>query len=169
MRPGRNRPSPGSTICRAPPYLLQQGQGVSDVALFYGEAGPAIASYRDALPHVPVGYRYDFVNADVIINRLAMDGNVMATKTGMRYRVLYLGKDATRISLPVLQKMQELVRNGGVLVGKRPDGSPSLADDPVAVKAILDKLWPGTAVTTFGKGKVFGLRQCCRSFAGHWR
>jgi hypothetical protein len=42
-----------------------------------------------------------------------------------------------------------------VLIGERPLGSPSLADDPTKVKRILDKLWPGSPVTTVGMGKVF--------------
>jgi hypothetical protein len=136
-------------------FLLQQGQAVSDVAVFYGEAGPPIATDRDVLPEVPEGYRYDYVNADVILNKLSSDGDALTTTTGMRYRTLVFGRGVQRISLPVLRKLSELVNNGAVVVGARPQGSPSLADDPQAVKALLDTLWPGGSVATVGKGRVF--------------
>jgi hypothetical protein len=73
----------------------------------------------------------------------------------MQYRAIFLGRGAERISLPVLARLQALVEQGGVLIGPRPLGSPSLADDTAAVKTVLDRLWPGTAVTTVGRGRVF--------------
>jgi alpha-L-rhamnosidase len=136
-------------------FLLQQGQAAHDIAVFYGEAGPIIAPYRDSLPAVPNGYRYDYVNADAILNKLTLRDGAMTTGTGMRYRALFIGHGAERISLPVLRKMRDMVRDGAVLIGPRPLGSPSLADSPQKVKAILDTLWPGTPMATVGKGRVF--------------
>ncbi len=135
-------------------FILQQGQAVSDVALFYGETGPAIASYRDNLPDVPDGYRFDFVNADVILNRLTPKDGALETASGMKYRVLALGVGAERLTLPVLQKLEALVRGGATVVGTRPLGSPSLSDDPAAVKTVLDTLWPGGPVAQVGAGRV---------------
>ena len=68
-------------------FMLQQGRGASDVAVFYGEAGPVVASYRRSYPAVPEGYRYDYVNADAILNRLNAKDGAIVTDTGMRYRV----------------------------------------------------------------------------------
>jgi hypothetical protein len=136
-------------------YLLQQGRGASDVAVFYGEAGPVITSYRDGYPAVPEGYRYDYVNADVILNKLAVRDGALVTETGMRYAALFFGNGTQRVSLPVFEKVAALVEAGAVLIGERPQGSPSLADDPARVKAVLDALWPGTEVTRFGQGRVF--------------
>ncbi len=144
-------------------YLLQQGQAVSDIAIFYGEAGPVIASYRDTLPLVPSGYRYDYVNAEAILTKLSNQGDVIATQTGMQYRLLYLGGASSRISLPVLQKLVALVRGGAILVGERPHGSPSLADDPAAVKSALDLLWPGGADVVVGHGRVLATEDLERA------
>ncbi len=59
------------------------------------------------------------------------------------------------MSLPVLRKLRELARNGAIVIGLRPQGSPSLADNPGEVNAILNELWPGGAVARVGRGRVF--------------
>jgi glyoxylase-like metal-dependent hydrolase (beta-lactamase superfamily II) len=136
-------------------YLLQQGRGASDVAVFYGEAGPVITAYREEYPNVPEGYRYDYVNADVILNKLSVRDGALVTDTGMRYGALFFGRRTEHVTLAVLEKTRALVEAGAVLIGERPQGSPSLADDPARVKAVLDALWPGTQVTHLGRGRVF--------------
>jgi len=136
-------------------FMLQQGRAASDVAVFYGEAVPIVAAYRDTYPAIPEGLRYDYVNADVILNKLTVRGGAVTTDTGMAYRALFIGHGAERISLPVLRKMRDMVRDGAVLIGPRPQGSPSLADNADEVKTILDALWPGGPVTSVGKGRVF--------------
>ncbi len=59
----------------------------------------------------------------------------------MRYRVLYLGGSSRQMTLPVLRKIRDLVKQGAVVVGGRPTGSPSLADNPAEIAAIADELW----------------------------
>ena len=136
-------------------YMMQQGKAVSDVAVFYGEASPVISHYRNSYPAVPKGYRYDFVNSDVILNKLSVRNGKLVTDTGMKYSVLFFGKGTDRVTLPVLQKVLKFVREGAILVGTRPTGSPSLADNPTEVKKVLDILWPGGPSATVGKGRVF--------------
>jgi hypothetical protein len=136
-------------------FLLQQGRGASDIAVFYGEADPVITFYRTGYPAVPAGYRYDYVNDDVLLNRLKVNDGALVTQTGMRYRALFLGRGASRVTLPALEQMRRFVQEGAVLIGPRPQGSPSLSDDPVQVKAVLDTLWPGGDSALVGKGRVF--------------
>ncbi|MBZ5624362.1 MAG: hypothetical protein LAQ69_37550 [Acidobacteriia bacterium] len=93
-------------------YLLQQGRAANDVAVFYGEAVPAAIVFRDDYPPVPEGYRYDYVNADAILNKLSVSNGAITTPTGIRYRVLFLSRGAERISLPVLRKLRDMVREG---------------------------------------------------------
>jgi len=145
--------------------LLQQGRAANDVAVFYGEAGPVIAAYRYDEPAVPQGYRYDYVNADVIVNRLSARDGQLRTETGMRYVALFFGRGTERVSLPVLRSTLALVRNGATLIGKRPLGSPSLADNPREVETVLAELWPGTPVATVGRGKVFASAEAAPALA----
>lgn len=139
-------------------YMLQQGTGANDIAVFYGEASPVISNYREIYPDVPEGYRYDYVNADVILNRLSVRDRALVTETGMKYNLLFFGNGTEKVTLSVLKKVLDLVREGAVIAGTRPSGSPSLADDPAMVKAVLDELWPGGAVTNIGKGQVFNSK-----------
>ena len=67
-------------------FLLQRGRAANDVAVFYGEAVPAAMLYRDDYPAVPEGYRYDWVNADVILNKLSVRDGALIAPTGVRYR-----------------------------------------------------------------------------------
>jgi hypothetical protein len=136
-------------------FLLQQGHAASDLAVFYGEAAPIVVTYRSSYPAVPDGYRYDYVNDDAILNRLSVRNGVITTATGMNYKALFIGKGVEYISLPVLRKMRDMVRQGAVLIGAKPLGSPSLADNQSEVASIIHTLWPGGAEATVGKGRVF--------------
>jgi len=144
-------------------FLLQQGRGVSDLAVFYGEAGPVITAYHESYPAVPEGYRYDYVNGEAILNKLVTREGQLVTDSGMQYGAMVFGRGTELVSLPVLEKVQKLVEAGAVLIGERPRGSPSLADDPKQVKAVLDKLWPGSEVTEVGRGRVFAVASVGRA------
>jgi hypothetical protein len=129
--------------------MLQQGRFVADVAYFYGEEAPLAGLYGEGshLPKdLPVGYGFDFVNSDVLLHQLSYANGALETPSGMRYRVLYLGGSSRRMTLPVLRKIRDLVNAGAVVVGERPTGSPSLADDASEFNAIAGELW--------GKGRI---------------
>jgi hypothetical protein len=77
----------------------------------------------------------------------------------MRYRVLALDPHAKQTSLPVLRRIRELVAAGAVVVGAKPVGSPSLADDDAEVGKVVDELWgPGAGAGEHhtGAGTVYG-------------
>jgi len=136
-------------------YMLQQGKAANDIAVFYGEASPVISQYRNSYPAVPEGYRYDYVNADAILNKLSVKDGAIVTATGMNYKALYFGNGTEKVTLPVLKKVLEMVQEGVTLIGLRPGGSPSLADDPGEVKEVLDMLWTGEEIASVGEGRVF--------------
>jgi hypothetical protein len=134
-------------------YMLQQGKFAADVAYFYGEEAPLAGLYGEGseLPKdLPVGYGFDFVNSDVILHHLTAKNGALETHSGMRYRVLYLGGSSARMTLPVLRKLRDLVAGGAVIVGDRPTGSPSLADNDDEFQKIAAALWSGNT----GKGQV---------------
>jgi hypothetical protein len=104
------------------------------------------------LPNIPAGYNFDFVNADALMNRLAVADGRITTATGMSYRVLVLDPNSRHMSLAVLRKIRDLVDAGAAVVGPKPIDSPSLADDQAEFRSIAEELWgPG-----IGKGKVYG-------------
>ncbi|HLH03349.1 MAG TPA: glycosyl hydrolase [Bryobacteraceae bacterium] len=134
-------------------YLLQQGKFVADVAYFYGEEAPLAGLYGEGrlLPQdLPVGYGFDFVNSDAVLNQFSVANGCLETRSGMRYRALYLGGSSSRMTVAVLRKLREFVNAGAVIVGDRPVGSPSLADNANEFSKIADELWSGNT----GAGKV---------------
>ena len=132
-------------------YMLQKGRFVADVAYFYGEEAPLTGLYHTAIAtDVPTGSGFDFASGSVVLHELSNDGADLVAKSGARYRVLYLGGSSSRMTLPVLTRINALVQAGATVVGDRPVGTPSLADDRAAFDKIADSLWGGQT----GKGKV---------------
>lgn len=123
-------------------YLLRQGRQESDIAYFYGQEAPITGLYGDKLPaEIPTGYGYDFIGADALLNEISSADGQIATRAGSRYRLLVLGGSSSRMTLAVLQKVGQLAAAGVPIVGQRPQGSPSLADDPKAFAALADRIW----------------------------
>ncbi len=123
-------------------YLLQQGRFAADVAYFYGQDAPLTALYANGEPQdAPQDYGFDFINADAILHHLSVSDGRWVTSGGASYRILYLGGTSRRITVPVLRKLRDLVAEGGVLVGERPEESPSLADDHTEFHDLTNELW----------------------------
>jgi hypothetical protein len=138
-------------------YMLQQGKFVADVAYFYGEDNNITALFGQKLPEIPMGYEYDFVNADALINVLSVNKGSIFTPGGMNYRVLALDSvSSQQISLPVIRKISQMVKAGAIVIGHKPLTSPSLSDDQAEFKKIADELWANEkGENMVGKGKVY--------------
>jgi hypothetical protein len=132
-------------------YLLQQGRDHADLAYFYGEDAPITSLFEHGVPaDLPTRYAYDFVNADILANRMSVDkGELVAGKA--RYRALYLGGSSRVMTLATLRRIAALVDAGATVIGAAPERAPGLQDDAAAFKALADRLWRGGAV---GKGRV---------------
>lgn len=124
-------------------HLLQQGQYVADVCYFIGESTPIMTGGRN--PEIPKGYSYDYINAEVIMNRVSVKDGKFVLPDGMTYKVLVLPPLKT-MRPEVLAKIEQLVRDGGVVLGSKPEKSPSLKNYPEAdinLQDIASKLWGG--------------------------
>ena len=97
----------------------------------------------------PPGYDFDYINADVILNRLSVKDGRFVLPNGTSYKLLMLPPSQT-MRPKVLQKIKELVAAGGaVLCSKAPERSPSLQDYPACdetVRSLAKELW--------GSGKI---------------
>lgn len=148
-------------------YLLQQGRAVNDVAYFYGEGAPVAAPFGEPdRPGVPDGYGYDYVNAEVLLQRASVREGRLALPGGASYRLLVLPATTTAISLPLLRKLQQLVRDGAVLLGPKPRTTTGLGQpgDQAELTQIAAELWgdaDGRTVAEhrYGKGKVVWGRE----------
>jgi len=144
-------------------YLLQQGRFVADVAYFIGEDAPTVAPFWQApRPAVPEGYKYDYVNNEVLATAKVENGRLVLA-SGMSYRVLVLPDHLSKMTLPLLQKLRELVAAGLVVSGPKPLASPSLVGYPGAdeqVRALAAEVWGSTdgqanLLNTCGQGRVY--------------
>lgn len=133
-------------------YLLQQGKFVADIAYYYGEDNNVTSLFGKKLPDIPEGYSYDFINADALINLLTVSNGNLITPSGMSYRILVLDSNAKKMSLPVLKKIQQLVKAGATITGIIPENSPSLSDDPAQFEQLKKEIW-GQSLQKVFKGK----------------
>jgi len=139
--------------------MLQQGRYVADVAYFIGEDAPKMIGVTN--PALPQGYSFDYINGDVIKQRLTVQNGKLVLPNGIAYSILVLPKLET-IRPELLAKIKELVQQGAVVLGPKPVRSPSLANYPAAdkqVQSLANELWGkinGTKVKInhYGKGLV---------------
>ena len=141
-------------------YMLQQGHYVADVAYFIGEDAPKMTGIRD--PELPEGYSFDFINAEVIENRLEVKNGRFVLPDGMTYRVLVL-PPLTTMRPELLKKIKQLIADGGIVIGQAPSSSPSMENYPACdslIRKLAQEVWQncdGVKVkkVNFGAGSVY--------------
>lgn len=141
-------------------YMLQRGKVVNDVCYFIGEDAPKMTGTRH--PEIPKGYSYDYINAEVLLNRVVVADGKLVLPDGMSYRVLVLPQLET-MRPGLLRKISALVAAGATVLGPAPKRSPSLQNYPAGdneVKQLAAELWGNmdgikNTAYTYGKGKVF--------------
>lgn len=145
-------------------YMLQQGKFVADLAYLLDEGAPSTMPIwgPGLMPAPPEGYDYDYINADVLLNRMSVspDGK-LTLPDGMSYSVLVL-PNTDRMTLPVIKKIHELVKAGATVTGPRPERTPGYSgfpDSEKSLEALVYDLWgdlDGISRTRrlSGKGKV---------------
>jgi hypothetical protein len=145
--------------------LLQQGRHVADIAYFYGEEAPLTALYAQApIADTPADRGFDFVNADILADELAVRDGELIAKTGARYRLLYLGGSSQRMTVATLRRVAALADAGATIVGDAPVSSPGI-DDPAEFRALVARLWSGAPETAVGKGRVIAGHDPASPFA----
>jgi hypothetical protein len=121
--------------------LLQQGLPVADVAYFIGEDTPK--AFGISNPEVP-GYDFDYINAEVLLNRAIAKEGRLVLPDGMSYKLLVLLPQDT-MRPEVLEKIATLAKAGVAVYGtRRPMRSPSLRNFPACdqqVEKLAVELW----------------------------
>ena len=137
-------------------YMLERGNPVSDVLWYLGDE---VAHRPDQEHPFPAGYKYDYCNPDVLLNRLAVEDGEIVTPEGLRYRMMWI-PDNKRMLPATLEKLQQMIEQGAVVVADAPKGVATLRDGENAEKrfaAAVDAIWGNAAageITPVGKGKV---------------
>jgi hypothetical protein len=123
--------------------MLSAGRPAVDFAVFVGEEAPVTSLFGDALDTaVPAGFDFDYVGADALAEILHVaDGRIQSV--GADYRLLLLGGSSRRMTVAALTRIGELLDAGATVVGRRPESSPSLADDPAVLRRLGERIWDG--------------------------
>jgi len=163
-------------------HLLRQGRFVGDVCFYYGDKAPNLVPARRIDPKVApphdegecqhcgrpmpncieslgAGYDFDYVNRDIVIRDMQVRDGRLVLSSGMEYRMIVL-PDQDDIALPVLRKLEQLVRDGATLVGRPPQRANSLENYPHCdeeVRRLSKLLWgdgSSQGARHHGKGRV---------------
>lgn len=138
-------------------FMLERGKPVSDVLWYLGDELDHKPS-QDA--PFPAGYKYDYCNPDILMNRLTVSNGQLVTPEGVSYRLLWL-KDCSRMLPETLEKIVALVQEGATVAGAPPRGVATLKGGDKAVSRLeksIRTLWgipaePG--IRKIGKGRLW--------------
>ncbi|MGH7952443.1 MAG: glycosyl hydrolase, partial [Limisphaerales bacterium] len=127
-------------------YMLRQGHFVADVCYMQAEGEPQRFSPPDNGPGHPPrrpGYNYDGCPPEIVLERMEFKDGFLTLPGGMKYRVLVL-PDSPTMTPELLGKIKRLVDAGALVIGKKPEKSPSLMDYPHCddeVQRLSAELW----------------------------
>ncbi|WP_298878685.1 glycosyl hydrolase [uncultured Polaribacter sp.] len=102
-------------------YMLRQGNPVVDLLFFVGDRAPNHVIHRKQIkPQLPSAYKYDCVNAEVIVKRLTVENGKLKLPNGITYNALVLPNNNDVMSLGTLKGIEKLSNQGAIIIGKKP-------------------------------------------------
>lgn len=149
-------------------HLLQQGNPVADVLWYLG----------DDLNHRPLqnapfpnGYDFDYLNQDVLLNRLTVVDGKLRNPEGTEWKVIWLpAEQCRRLAPTTLARLQELLTAGATIIGQAPLENPTLVGGGAAdqdFQNLTTALWNGQAKgdRRIGKGRLLWGESLAASLA----
>lgn len=122
--------------------LLQAGQPVADVLYYLGDEVDHKPRQDEPFP---VGYKCDYLNQDVLLNRLEVVDGQLQSPEGLTWKVLYLPKKRCEALTPeTLYRLHALASDGAIILANPPKRNPSLKggkDSDKVFRALRGELW----------------------------
>lgn len=137
--------------------LLKTGTPHADIAYYIGENAPSMQSAFH--PALPAGYDFDHVNAEVLRTATVVN-NRLHLRSGVSYAVLVL-PPVKEMRPEIAARIQELVKQGLIVIGPKPSRNPSLENFPAGdleLKKLVNELW----------GDLDGKKQKARPYGKGW-
>lgn len=140
-------------------FLLRQGLPVMDVCVLTGDkVTEQFATHPELRAR---GYDYHGMTAEILVRDATVKDGFITLPSGMRYRLLVTYN--TNLRPETMRKLRDLVRDGAVVLGMKPDNAPGLSGYPAnrdEVRSIAEELWgsdpeAGQRGFNYGHGKVF--------------
>ena len=134
--------------------MLQRGLFVGDICYLH--------LLGDKTNIRPIGYAGDECGERAFLSRMTFENGKLRMPDGMSYSVLVL-PESNRITEPIARKIRQLVKEGAIVIGPKPENSIELGNYPSNdknINEIAEEVWgkcDGLVVTEnrFGNGKVF--------------
>ncbi len=150
-------------------YMLQQGHNVADILYLTPEGAPQVFQApvsawegNDTIPDHK-GYNFDGCSPNMLISKAEVKNSKIVFPGGASYSILVLPSIET-MTPGLLAKIEQLIRDGAIVMGMPPKKSPSLVNYPVCdqeVAKMAEKIWgPGNTAElnqprSFGKGELY--------------
>lgn len=140
-------------------FMLERGRPVADVLWYLGDDLDHKPRQDQPFPN---GYRFDYFNADVLLNRLSVRDGVLTIPEGTTWQVIWLPREqCSRLTPATLGKLKELMEAGATVIGEAPLVNASLsggADADRTFAIIVKELWGDkpqqTGERKIGKGRL---------------
>jgi hypothetical protein len=136
-------------------YMLQQGNFVGDLLYYYGDQAPNFAKQRHIDSTLGFGYDYDVINTEKLLELEVKDGK-MTLPHGQEYALLVLPEQKD-MPLPVLEKIEKMIKAGALVVGPKPERTPGLhnyLENDQTLKSLANQMWSGLTADQNGFNKI---------------
>ncbi|MGJ8691815.1 MAG: glycosyl hydrolase [Thalassotalea sp.] len=126
-------------------YLLRQGQPVSDVLWYVGDAAPTTCPDKDSLlkQQLPAYINYDCINRDKLQTELSYHNGRLQLDHGVQYKILKLNNHDT-LYYESVEKIYQLAKQGAVIVGdpiKKLAGTNITAKQQKSFNEMVSFIW----------------------------
>ena len=121
-------------------FMLQAGKNVADILYYYGEDANVTSVFQRA-PSIPLGYQWDYLNPDGLLNHISYNKGQLVSTGGTSYKVIWMDRNMEVMSVPVLKKIASLVQAGAWIGGTRPTRPASLTDDATEFASLVADIW----------------------------
>ncbi|WP_371193774.1 glycosyl hydrolase [Glaciecola sp. SC05] len=140
-------------------YLLQQGVPESDFLVHLGDISPRAVPSRNNTK-VPDGFNFDYVNTEVLVERLSVEDGWLVLPEGTRYRALQLYRPQY-LTMETITRVRDLIAAGATVISAKPEQPIGYSEWPQreAFNAIAQEVWGDgeQSLRKVGKGQVSTL------------
>ncbi len=123
-------------------FILQEADFVADILYYYGDSIPNYGGHKNSRFSPGPGYDYEITNTEILKEFIVKDGKLVLPSTGAQFSLLVV-TDESEINPEVLLKLDELARQGAIIIGVKPERiaarkiQPGMPD----MDKLLDKFW----------------------------
>lgn len=123
-------------------YILQESDFVADVLYYYGDTIPNYGGHKNSRFTAGPGYDYEIVNTEILKEATVKNKKIVLPRNNAEFSILVIA-DEYEINPEVLLKLEELAKEGAIIIGPKPKDIVSRRIEPQMPKmaSLTDKLW----------------------------